>query len=418
MTDLDALRLAVLANPDDDLPRLVYADCLEENGDPDRAAFIRAQMELAKQPEYEPFPIYCQTRRPEWVSGSPWLQELRNSLNSNVTFQPEPIFRRGFAWCIGLNSPRHTSAMQTVLNEQPIQAVHVRPGTLDQWVEFAASAWLPRIRSITFDGLTSPNEPLRALRNSPLSSGIRSIQLNHINVPSIPEILEALLATPLGRQLTTLNMRLGYGSADETIEAIANSGAAIIHDYNLERIGFGPSAMRVFVDGGLARQTAVLRLVGNPVMSSGLEILATATEQLRILDLSETFLDEVAANVLAQSGGFRAIRKLVLNGNPLGEEALKAIARSPNLTDLRSLGLAVTRCDNSSVRYLTRSTFWPNLVELDLTGNPISDAGAKHLLTARSTTEMTSLRLTARRLSETMQAELRGKFGEVVVFAE
>jgi uncharacterized protein (TIGR02996 family) len=38
---------AVLENPDDDLPRLVYADWLDENGDPKRAEFIRAQIAMA-----------------------------------------------------------------------------------------------------------------------------------------------------------------------------------------------------------------------------------------------------------------------------------------------------------------------------------------------------------------------------------
>ena len=33
----------VLANPESDVPRLIYADWCEENGDTDRAAFIRAQ---------------------------------------------------------------------------------------------------------------------------------------------------------------------------------------------------------------------------------------------------------------------------------------------------------------------------------------------------------------------------------------
>ena len=42
--DADALLKFVLAAPDDDAPRLVFADWLDEHGDPDRAAFIRAQV--------------------------------------------------------------------------------------------------------------------------------------------------------------------------------------------------------------------------------------------------------------------------------------------------------------------------------------------------------------------------------------
>jgi uncharacterized protein (TIGR02996 family) len=47
MTDGEALYRAILESPDDDAPRLVWADWLEENGDPERAQFVRLQCELA-----------------------------------------------------------------------------------------------------------------------------------------------------------------------------------------------------------------------------------------------------------------------------------------------------------------------------------------------------------------------------------
>jgi uncharacterized protein (TIGR02996 family) len=42
---------AIRAEPNDDAHRLVYADWLDDNGDPDRAEFIRVQCELARCPE-------------------------------------------------------------------------------------------------------------------------------------------------------------------------------------------------------------------------------------------------------------------------------------------------------------------------------------------------------------------------------
>jgi uncharacterized protein (TIGR02996 family) len=45
--DWPAFLAAIIAEPDEDTPRLVAADFLEENGDPERAAFIRAQVGLA-----------------------------------------------------------------------------------------------------------------------------------------------------------------------------------------------------------------------------------------------------------------------------------------------------------------------------------------------------------------------------------
>jgi uncharacterized protein (TIGR02996 family) len=43
-----ALLNAILAAPDDDAPRLIYADWLDEHGEAERAEFIRVQCELAR----------------------------------------------------------------------------------------------------------------------------------------------------------------------------------------------------------------------------------------------------------------------------------------------------------------------------------------------------------------------------------
>jgi uncharacterized protein (TIGR02996 family) len=49
MTDASALLAAIRAAPDDDAPRLVYADWLDEHGQLERADFIRVQCELARR---------------------------------------------------------------------------------------------------------------------------------------------------------------------------------------------------------------------------------------------------------------------------------------------------------------------------------------------------------------------------------
>jgi uncharacterized protein (TIGR02996 family) len=54
--DHASLLAAVLAEPDEDAPRLVYADWLEENGDPARAEFIRVQCRLAQRERDGPIP--------------------------------------------------------------------------------------------------------------------------------------------------------------------------------------------------------------------------------------------------------------------------------------------------------------------------------------------------------------------------
>ena len=49
LSDGDGLRAAIIAQPDDDTLRLIYADWLQENDQSDRAAFVRAQVSLAQQ---------------------------------------------------------------------------------------------------------------------------------------------------------------------------------------------------------------------------------------------------------------------------------------------------------------------------------------------------------------------------------
>src|SRR3954452_16707488 len=54
MNHEDAFVQSVLAHPDDDAARLVFADWLDDPGQPERAAFIRAQVRLAMMDEDDP----------------------------------------------------------------------------------------------------------------------------------------------------------------------------------------------------------------------------------------------------------------------------------------------------------------------------------------------------------------------------
>jgi uncharacterized protein (TIGR02996 family) len=136
VTDLDALFAAVIDRPDDDNPRLVYAECLEEQSgdlpDPDaalaRAEFIRVQVELARLPDPECLHCwpgngcrYHELRRRErklsegrkqgWfpnLSGGEWSWHLQHW--QNPTYHIGWIISRGFVdsvtcdlrtWCGG-----------------------------------------------------------------------------------------------------------------------------------------------------------------------------------------------------------------------------------------------------------------------------------------------------------------------------
>jgi uncharacterized protein (TIGR02996 family) len=56
---------AICAAPEDDTPRLVFADWLDDNGEPERAEFIRVQCALARlrADTRFAFPLRCDPRR-------------------------------------------------------------------------------------------------------------------------------------------------------------------------------------------------------------------------------------------------------------------------------------------------------------------------------------------------------------------
>src|SRR3954452_6679514 len=104
MGDHDALVRAVCAHPDDDTPRLIYADFIEEHGEADRAAFVRAQVELARTPAWEPFAVLCHHRRREWVTGDPFRHALPPLPDGWGVSWPGHPFRRGFGWRADVSS--------------------------------------------------------------------------------------------------------------------------------------------------------------------------------------------------------------------------------------------------------------------------------------------------------------------------
>jgi uncharacterized protein (TIGR02996 family) len=72
---------AICADPEDDTVRLVYADWLDENGDPERAEFIRLQIAVPLQPkEFDPRYARAEELRKKnwdiWFGGLPKLEGI------------------------------------------------------------------------------------------------------------------------------------------------------------------------------------------------------------------------------------------------------------------------------------------------------------------------------------------------------
>ena len=72
MSDEKALLAAIWEHPHEDTPRLMYADWLQENAQPERAEFIRLQIELARLGEWDESPRKVELQKRNSGSVSAW----------------------------------------------------------------------------------------------------------------------------------------------------------------------------------------------------------------------------------------------------------------------------------------------------------------------------------------------------------
>lgn len=73
MTDRQTLLKAIIENPEEDAPRLAYADLIQESGNTDDeryAEFIRVQIELSTHPGMNCGDLYCSRRSPTGLCDS------------------------------------------------------------------------------------------------------------------------------------------------------------------------------------------------------------------------------------------------------------------------------------------------------------------------------------------------------------
>lgn len=119
MRDEEALLSAIIANPDEDTPRLVFADWLQENEQPERAEFIRVQIELAKGATFGEVNEELKAREHallELQKWQPW--DLAGVLASGNCQR-----HRGFVQAVHLHATAYLSVGEQLLALAPIRSV-------------------------------------------------------------------------------------------------------------------------------------------------------------------------------------------------------------------------------------------------------------------------------------------------------
>jgi uncharacterized protein (TIGR02996 family) len=332
----------IVAHPDDDTARLIFADWLEEQGNSERAEFIRVQVERATLPEWDARQVRLRLRERALLEqhGRQWKEEL--PAIEGVLWED---FRRGFvATAVFANFAVLRANASACWARTPLEGVSVR--------------WPRREEAETI-------APIPALRELSINSQLIDRQE-----------VGRLAAAPLLSTLHALNLRKS----------------------NLGGEGFG----QLVASPHLGKVKA-LRVPGNTIGNQAISALfdARSLTSLEELDLSETgsygrtrstrrydryyedtVLEATDLRALAGWPGMARLHTLTMSGNNAGRGGLRALLRSRNVTNLKKLVLRANGLDGQAIQEFGAARPELQLDVLDLGENVLGDVGASDLALA------------------------------------
>jgi uncharacterized protein (TIGR02996 family) len=352
-TEQDALYRAVCEQPDDDTPRLIFADYVEETGDTVRAAFIRTQIELARVPEHDPVWSRCRQLDPNAILG--WsLSYPLPELPAGMSWRGHRV-RRGFSWKASVaDAGAFPVAAAKLFGSAPIQALDLDHscGIHKALLRFAECPQLKALRRLEFS-LT---------RFDPREIGIlvESQHLSHLKEMAFAQ----------------------HAITAEGLQALSGSALfATLAELELERAALSPALV---VDAlGAATKANLRKLVISecllPAPDAAHLVALPLVEGLECLDLGDNPLRSEGVRAVAESERLGRLEVLNLRGTIPGVPGVQALAESQSLHCLRWLDLTSNRLGPVAVRLLAQSSLGRGLAVLDLSGNPIGNAGATTL---------------------------------------
>ena len=364
MSDHESFTHAILAQPDDEHLRLVYADWLEERADP-RGEFIRVQTLLADA-------ALEKTQRSELLKREHelWALHHKDWLGPLEPLVIRSKFRRGFVEDVEMNARQFIDHAEAMYAVAPIRAVTLWDAE-HHMADLAASSSLARLRHLGFapedhrfvpESNSFSTPAVHMLVSSPHLAHLRSLRF-HGNDLTISEVRE-IAAAPTLANLEKLNLDGNDRTGDLSLAALMASP----HLRHLKRLSLATCGLT----------------------ASGVAVLARSP-----------FLAQLTA--------------LRLNHNRIGNEGLRALAASRHVKHLRALRLKDTGINALGVVALTRAASLANLEILDLSDNPVSDR-AGELAQAVHFDQLRELNLRGTHLTRTGVARLQQRFGDRVQF--
>lgn len=364
MSDGDALFQAILAAPDDDAPRLVYADWLDEAGDPDRAEFVRVQCRLARLPFYEPDHPGLRDRAAELY--------VRHMAEWQFDWlPPRQVFRRGFVEEVTLRADLFARHARALFEQTPLGAVHFTDGP-----RYPSWRWDP---VAALQGVGFAGEPWGPAEDA-LGRGLEWPRLKWFraaNAPASAQFLRALGRPALeALELAAPNFG-GFDPASIFVTADLRTIRTLRYDvpddtpYSDRLRARG---VRILVEAGLPLRR--LDLGGQAVGDAGLSHLSRSAD-LEELSLARNEVGQIGTTGvedLCASPHLTGLRVLDLSANPLGPAGVRELAAWPGLRRLRWLDLSNCGLTAAAGRPLAESQYLHDGLGLRLDGNDFDPA--------------------------------------------
>ena len=279
----EGLLRAIASDLESDTPRLIYADWLEEQGDAERAEFLRLQCQLVESPldAFQSDAMAGRARELELRYGLVWKQRLPEEL------QGRSLFHRGLLTGMACAVEAFPQVAEAFLAGNPLlHVLQVYPGQsslrYQAWDRFFSSPWLRHFTSLDLSNNWMGNLGASVLANCPHLENLSELDLsgNNINDLAMPALMDATL--PALRRLKLRSNEFG----DRGITLLARSGRLTRLqrlDLNWNRIG--DAGLSALVRGQYLSSLEILDLRGNNIRENSVKVLlkSTALPRLRRL---------------------------------------------------------------------------------------------------------------------------------------
>jgi uncharacterized protein (TIGR02996 family) len=418
MTDHDALYRSILADPESDTPRLVYADWLEENQRTEEAEFIRVQCRLESLPPDAPdYPALLQRQEELRICLKAHAPGPELHFSAGLSVDSGPAWwawtQRGFPRFLefdglnrrGLRIMRQLArAIETAFSRLPTRWLVLRYVTVEQLAELLQHPVIAHLDQLTVQlyGTTEMGESVvRVIAQCPHLSNLRGLSLAFQLSDAAAERLarspylgrlrwlslepSPTLLTPLGirtltgagwfRELQELSLHDRF--SDDSFQELCRSRPfPNLHTLNLTDNVFSLASWQCFAQ---SRSFPALRRIdlSRSDLSEGRgAALAEARElQLAALDLSACAIGNAGAEALVTAPWIETLLRLNLRQNDLGPRAVVAIGSCRRFTRLKHLDLSFCQPGVRGLQAIAANPALRGLTALHLYCNPEQNPG-------------------------------------------